>query len=199
VEWGAGVSPSTWSAIATSTTPTTPTTAAAPTTTAVPRTTATPTPTPPTVGGLATLATWDTRSVPDGDYVIRVRLNDRKLGELQYAVAVVVSNSGGSGRTPIAAILAPGNGAVVRNSISVAGTASSTGTLQEYLLEVGEGTSPSKWMLLRRGTAPVVSGVLGDFNPTQFSLANGTYTIRLTVRDISGATVGSTITINLQR
>ncbi len=200
VEWGAGISPATWSAIASSTTPTSPSAPAPSSTPGVPSTPApTPTPAPTVVGPTATLATWDTRSVADGDYVIRVRLSDRKLGELQYAVAVVVSNSGGTGRTPIATILAPGNGAVVRNSISVAGTASSTGTLQEYLLEVGEGTAPTKWNLLRRGTAPIISGVLGDFNPTTFSLANGTYTIRLTVRDTSGATVGSSITISLQR
>ncbi|MSQ29985.1 MAG: hypothetical protein EXR68_05820 [Dehalococcoidia bacterium] len=169
VEWGAGVNPSTWSAITGSLTG--------------------------TPG--RTLATWDTRAVADGDYVLRVRLNDRNLGELQYAVAVVVSNSGGSGRTPLAAIVAPSTGAVIRNSISVAGTATSTGTLLDYALEVGEGTNPSRWTLLRRGTTPIVSGVLGDFNPTLLSLQNGTYTIRLTVRDVSGATTGSTITITV--
>lgn len=183
VEWGAGVSPPRWTAITTSTTPTSPR----------------PGPASAVVGAIVTLATWDTRSVPDGDYVIRVRLDDRKLGELQYAVSVVVSNSGGTGRTPIAAILAPGNGTLVRNSISVAGTATSTGTLQEYLLEVGEGPSPTKWNLLQRDTTPIVNGVLGNFNPTTFALANGTYTIRLTVRDVSGTTTGSSITITLQR
>ena len=58
LEWGTGQSPATWQTLTTATTKV----------------------------ADGTLGTWDVRSLPDGDYTLRLRVTDTKLGELRFAV-----------------------------------------------------------------------------------------------------------------
>jgi hypothetical protein len=157
-----------------------------------------------------TLATWETRSLPDGEYVLRVRLVDQRLGELRYALPLTVvgsvsggGNSGSGGNpgalTPVATISSPLAGATVTDSVKVNGNATSTGNFGEYVLELGEGPAPSQWTQLRRSSRPVTSNnELGEIDPKALGLKAGFYTVRLTVRDESGLSAITQIVINVQ-
>ena len=67
--------------------------------------------------------------------------------------------------------------------VSVQGSAAGPGFARSTL-EMGFGRSPSQWTLLSDSTTPVIQGTLGTLNSV--NLAEGTYTLRLSVYDTSG-------------
>ena len=152
----------------------------------------------PITGGAIT--TWDTRMLPDGDYVLRIRLNDKKLGELRYTVPVFLANtnSGGTARQATAVITSPATGSNISGTAPITGTAFTTGTLLDYVLELGEGASPTRWTQLRRSTATVVNSRLGEIEVAGLGLRAGVYTLRLIVRDTSGVSATTTSIIAVQ-
>ena len=81
-----------------------------------------------------------------------------------------------------AKIGAPADGATVQGQIAISGVARGSG-FASYTLEYGAGAQPTAWTTLQTGSAPV-SGVLGGFDAT--TVANGTYTIRLTAYNAAG-------------
>src|SRR5205807_3571565 len=110
VEWGKGANPTDWISLTTSTTQV----------------------------QLGTLGTWNTGSLPDGDYAVRVRLTDAKLGELRYAVQVVIGKGAPTAGQPIAAITSPPSASVITGSTPIVGTAAVTsGSFSDYVLELG--------------------------------------------------------------
>lgn len=143
-----------------------------------------------------TLTTWDVRALPDGDYTLRLRLTDAKLGELRFAVPVVVGS--GNVRTPVAAISAPLPGAIVTGTVTISGTAASPGTMRDYILELGEGAVPSKWTQLRKSSTPVLNNTLGTIEVSGLGLRSGLYTLRLTVTDSSGGKATSQVAVLVQ-
>jgi hypothetical protein len=144
------------------------------------------------------LGAWNTSSLSPGDYTLRVRVVDEKLGELRFTVPVVVRSGGTSSnddddddRAPVAMITEP-TGAV-EGVVRVRGTATS-GNLVESVLEYGEGASPTSWTQIKRNQIQIRNGTLGDWDTS--SLPNGIYTVRLTVRDrIQGSEQATTIVI----
>ncbi|MBI4439191.1 S8 family serine peptidase [Candidatus Woesearchaeota archaeon] len=71
----------------------------------------------------------------------------------------------------------------VTGTIHVNGTAFGTG-FTNYTLEFGTGASPASWSLITQSSNPVINGNLGTWNT--LPLIEGTYTLRLTVRNNLG-------------
>ena len=139
--------------------------------------------------GNGELARWDTSTVPNGEYTLRVVVTDGERGELTVAVPIVVDN-GDEGATedlaPVAVIIAPLSGDLLAGTIDIAGVAVS-GDLALVVVELGLGLAPTAWTEIARGTEPVTGGTLAEWDTTEFE--DGTYTLRLRVRD---KTLGST-------
>jgi len=155
VEWGRGSSPDVWVRLRSSDRP---------------------------VGG-GVLASWNTASVPNGAYTVRVVVNDGKLGRLRFAVPITVDNGEAGAPADLAPwgqITRPASGSVVSGNVIVVGSALS-GELIDARLEVGTGLSPSSWTEVGRIAQPQVSTTLGSWDST--SVEDGTYTLRLTIRD----------------
>ena len=135
----------------------------------------------PVAGG--ELAAWDTTQLPDGPYALRVRLEDARRGTLRYLVPVTVSNgelAAESDTAPYSQIDSPGPDETVSGVVALEGLAYST-NLREVVIEVGAGLQPLAWTTIRRDAHQSVVGELGDWDTT--ALADGVYTLRITVRD----------------
>lgn len=153
VEFGAGTSPTSWTAIQATQGPMT-----------------------------GPLGVWDTRSLPAGEYTLRVRATDAKLGELEAATSVVIAAQTVSGGALVA--FAPdASGTIASTVFPVTGSVGSKNLL-DYAVEVGVGTAPASWFLIGRGTSPVSGGVLASWNTA--GLPDGVYVLRLTAREKTG-------------
>jgi hypothetical protein len=95
---------------------------------------------------------------------------------------------------PTASISSPASSAVLNGTVSIAGTATDS-NFSSYLLEYGSGASPSTWIQITSSNSAVSSGTLGTLNTA--SLANGSYTIRLTVTDAAGKSTVSSVSVNV--
>jgi len=125
----------------------------------------------------------DIASPTTGSYTITVTGYNIPNGPQPFAL--VVSGVVGNPPLPTAVIDLPANGGILAGMVSITGTASGTGFL-DYKLEYGSGPSPSSWTQIgSTHTSPVTSGLLGTWDTA--SLANGTYTIRLTARNTTGS------------
>ena len=155
VEWGRGTSPNAWVRIQTSSTAVT--------------------------NGI--LASWDTRTVPNGDYTVRVVVVDERRGELRFAVPIVVDNGDEAAEADLAPwgqITAPLSGSVLSGTVNVTGSALS-GEMVEAVLEAGAGLSPTEWTRIARITIPTFDKLLTRWDTT--AVPDGAYTLRLTVLD----------------
>src|SRR5262249_16214128 len=139
---------------------------------------------------------WNSAGLTDGDYTLRLRVTDAKLGELRFVVPLVIG--GGAVRTPIAAITAPIPGATISGTVTVTGTAATNGTLRDYVIELGEGPAPTKWTELRRSTTPVLNNTLGTIEVSGLGLRSGLYTLRLTVTDTNGGSASTVVGLRVQ-
>jgi membrane peptidoglycan carboxypeptidase len=156
VEWGRGDNPSSWVRIDASIEP---------------------------AIGNALLGTWNTRSVPDGEYTIRVRLDDRNLGTRVWAIPVTVANAGDApdaDYAPVVNIAGPQPNSTVSGVVTVEGTATSPYFLG-YQLQVGAGANPTQWQTLQSSLERVEQGVLGSWDTT--GIQDGQYTIRVVLTD----------------
>ncbi len=97
------------------------------------------------------------------------------------------------GTEPVAAITAPTDDAAVYGRVDVTGTATDANFLR-YELAYAPATS-NDWILLREGSAPVVDGVLGSFDPTV--LLNDLYTLRLRVYDRADNVTEASVTVQV--
>lgn len=169
LEWGRGVQPTSWVSIRNSRAP--------------------------VRGGV--IGAWDTSPLPNGEYTLRLRVRDAELGDLRYAIPVVVDNGGAAPETdlaPYAQILSPWNGAALTGSTPISGLAGS-GSLVEWVVEVGTGIAPSSWDVLARAGTATTNQTFTIWDTT--TVADGVYTLRLTVRDSVLGTAVSTITVTV--
>ena len=130
-----------------------------------------------------TLATWDTRSLTDGTYTLRVVLEDKKLGVRRYQAVVRVVNkrtAPGSDLAPIIFITSPRDQGVVSGSVAITGVATSPNFLAA-LVDVGAGLNPSTWKTIGTHLQPVPNGTLAVWDTA--TEKEGTYRLRVTVRD----------------
>ena len=129
------------------------------------------------------LAVWDTAFVPNGEYTIRVQLEDARLGLREYKVVVVVNNGENSIQedfAPVVQIQSPIADSLVSATIQVSGTAGSF-QLEDLIVEVGAGFIPTEWTVIERRTISVANSRLATWDTT--SVEDGVYVIRVTVRD----------------
>lgn len=83
---------------------------------------------------------------------------------------------------PLVALRSPVPNALVRGQVEVVGTAFSAVDFKEYRLSIGEGASPSEWVVLVRSPLPVPGGTLFELDAG--TLRQGAvYTLRLEAED----------------
>lgn len=170
VEWGQGAVPDTWVQITTST----------------------------QRNSTGSLAVWDTAVLPNGDYTIRVLLEDATLGIRQYQVPVNINNTLNiliDNPAPVIQIHSPIAETAVDGRIKIVGTISSS-QLEEFVIEVGSGFTPVDWTLIDRRTLDVQNNRLTIWDTTKHK--NGIHTLRVTVRDEVFGTAQTQITVVIQ-
>jgi len=129
------------------------------------------------------LGMWDTASLPPGDYTLRLRASDAKLGDLQATVSVGVGPTTGSAGNALVSLSPNASGPISTATFPITGFVV-TKSLFDYTVEVGVGTAPTSWIALGQGKSEVMGGVLAQWNTTAFP--DGPYTLRLTVREVTG-------------
>ena len=80
----------------------------------------------------------------------------------------------------------PHENAIVSGEVSIVGTATDADSFQNYVLEYGEGHSPTNWIGIANSTNPVIKNTLGVWNSNGLT---GSYTIRLRVGEQNQAIV----------
>jgi flagellar hook assembly protein FlgD len=137
--------------------------------------------------------TWDGRDSggvlqPDGTYSALISALD---GTASATATIPVTLDV---TAPQAAVTSPAAGGTVSNfygtatDLVVTGTASDL-NIANWALEVGAGATPSAWASLATGTGSVTAATLGTWSTvpaTSSPVANGLYTLRLTVNDKAG-------------
>lgn len=124
------------------------------------------------------LASWNTRSgpsaVPDGVYDVRLE-GYTDCGNVATKIhKIQIDNT-----PPVSEIIGPVPCASVTGMVSIYGTAADANLDHWSLQYTGDGTSD--WVTISSGSAPVVSGLLGDWNTN--GLPSCAYTLRLVVWD----------------
>ncbi len=144
------------------------------------------------LGGMDSVV-WDGKNdgqaaAADGLYAIFVIATDSCGNSISSWAMVEVDNT-----PPALAITYPQSGSTHGNVIEVRGSATDQ-HFQNYILEVGQGSSPSFWMTLASKAAPVSNDVLGAWNT--FGDID-VWTLRLTALDTAGNKNVTTLTIDL--
>lgn len=131
----------------------------------------------------------------DGTYTLYVRGTDT-LGNQATSNVVTTINS----NYPSAYITSPAQGQEINEGaqLTITGTAKDTTNFSYYRLQYAPGVSPSSgWVNITapQVTTPVTNGTLATWNTS--GLANGVYTIRVIVLDLSGNIVLFDMQVNI--
>ncbi len=123
------------------------------------------------------LAQWNTGTVADGNY--RVRLTGRDIcgNTAQQIKNVVVDNT-----APVSVISSPSDCVCLTGQVTVTGTANDA-NLNAWSLQYTGGDA-NGWVTIASGNTPVVNGTLGVWNTN--GLRPCAYTLRLIVTDKAG-------------
>ncbi len=134
----------------------------------------------------------DVASPSSGTYTVTVSGYNVAIGPQKFALVV----SGDMGvPPPTAVITSPPTGTTLFGAVAIKGTASGT-NFQQYTLDYGIGSLPSTWIAIgSTHTSPVTSGLLDTWDTS--ALANGVYTVRLSVRNTGGVTSTAQSTVNV--
>ena len=137
-------------------------------------------------------------SLRGGTYYLKVAPKGRELGQ-GYALQIKVGKGqyvsvSSVGPRLLAVITRPSKGELLTGEVEVEGTAYSL-DLEEWRLEYGQGRYPTFWSLIARGERPVYRGSLATWDTS--TLPDGTYTLRLTVRDRSGEEAEARVVVSL--
>lgn len=117
-------------------------------------------------------AVWDTTTVPDGNYNIRVRAFDECHPAVEQVIPVKVDNT-----VPVAVITSPTDCDQFCGVVTVTGTASDT-NIAGWTLQYSTG---SGWVTIASGSSNVVNGTLAVWDTS--TLPACAYTLRLLVGD----------------
>lgn len=121
-----------------------------------------------------TLATWDTTTLPDGGYELRVD-GETDCGDgAALTFPVTVDNT-----PPTVLISSPGNCDMLTGVVQIVGTATDANLSAWSLSYTGGGVNG--WVQLSSGVSPVVNGVLANWDVS--GLPPCSYTLRLLASD----------------
>lgn len=137
-------------------------------------------------GGI--LGTWETASV-NGEHTLRLRVISTSIITEEAQINIIVDNI-----TPEANIAFPANGQTVEGQVSISGTAKDQ-YLDRYLLEYGEGDSPSSFERIKESYISVDGGVLGTWETAGLE---GIHTLRLMVYDKVGHSAAQSIRLDIR-
>jgi len=138
-------------------------------------------------GGL--LGTWDSTAY-NGDHTIKLKVFSSLGLSEEASVLVHVDNA-----APEAVIGNLISGETLSGTIIITGEAVHSYYFNRYILQYGEGASPTTFETITEVYASVEAGVLGSWKTVGL---NGEYTVKLIAIDQMGKTAEQTITINLQ-
>ena len=142
-----------------------------------------------------TLGSWDTTTVPDGAYSIRLIVKDKarvSSGFTTVTRAVTVDNT-----VPVAVIEAPTEDRLFDGVVEITGTASGDTNFTNYTLHYGVGcSSPSSWNDIGSNPylTPVESGTLGSWDTAGLQ---GPHTLRLVANRSGGGPTIATICVEI--
>jgi len=120
-----------------------------------------------------TLATWNTNNLEDGDYSIKLTVTDDLSNSNITLINVTIDNT-----LPTAILIQPEEGAYIRRTIDIIGTANDT-NFKNYLTEWKN--ESVDWTEIKNSTVFVSDGTIAEWDT--ISLEDGDYTIKLTVND----------------
>jgi len=158
LEWGRGNAPSTWVRISSSTNAVT--------------------------GG--TLGQWDTANLANGDYTLRIVVEDEQVGPRYYQIPVRIQHDGTTtevptgDNAPVVSISSPASGALVSGTVPIVGSAASSAMVQ-FEVQYGLGVTPGAWTTIVTRTDLLVGETMATLDTTQ--LPDGPYTIRVVLTD----------------
>ncbi len=170
VEWGRGNTPSTWVRISSSTNAVT--------------------------GG--TLGQWDTGNLANGEYTLRIVVEDEQVGPRYYQIPVRIEHDGGSTQpptgegAPVVSISSPASGALVSGAVTIVGSAAST-AMVDFQVQYGLGVTPGSWTTIATRTDLLVGETLATLDTT--ALPDGPYTIRVVLNDQQFGSVTSEVLV----
>ena len=132
-----------------------------------------------------------------GEYVLRLTATDFDLTDYDDVSITVYDVP----NPPDVAIVSPADGQPVTFPSNMIGTASSpilsSYVMQYRLARAEDDPDPYPWVTFAQGTASVVDGPLGLFDPTL--LLNGTYEIQLVASDLAGRISSTNVFVILDR
>ncbi len=127
--------------------------------------------------------------ISDGTCTLKAIAYDTQGLSATDSILVVVDNT-----DPEANITSPASGETISGTIDIVGTAWDA-NFKEYILEYGEGTSPSSWVSITTSTTPVSYTSLATWDTA--SVSDGAYTFKLTVEDEANNISWDTVTVNI--
>ncbi|MEM6570502.1 MAG: hypothetical protein AAF957_18975, partial [Planctomycetota bacterium] len=128
--------------------------------------------TDPVISGKLVPSGWDTSTVPDGPYELRLSGVDSPGNMDAQTISLTVDNL-----PPVAEIVSPEPCDELLGMVTIQGTAADA-NLDRWVLQV-TGGSQSTWTTIASGTSSVMNGVLANWNVT--SLEHCSYCLRLLV------------------
>jgi len=144
--------------------------------------------------------TWDGKDtagtvVPDGTYSYKIIATEPVSGVQSVPkTGTVISDT----TAPTVTITSPTSGGLLRNSVTVSGTASDA-NIASYTLDYGPSTGNGPWTVLNSGTSSISANNLGIWvtndNGTTVPLVNGSYVLRLVASDKAGNSAGFMIPV----
>jgi len=133
------------------------------------------------------LATWDSTAF-NGTVTIELMVYSNTGTTRESTVTVIADNS-----SPEAIITYPTSGLSLAGKVTVLGTASDQ-YFDHYILQYGQGSSPTAWQTITTGYSVVTSGRLGTWETIGL---NGTYTLKLSSFDKVGTTTARQVSVTL--
>jgi subtilisin family serine protease len=142
------------------------------------------------------LARWDTALLEDGEYTLRLTVEDINTRTYEFRCSVILERASISSPEPGSSF---GGG----ETIPIQGTATGS-NMQSYTIEYGAGEYPTQWStdgitLVNGGTSEIIDGILGYWDISQITPSPDTsiYTLRLTVNYSGGVAITDAVSVSI--
>jgi Tol biopolymer transport system component/flagellar hook assembly protein FlgD len=136
------------------------------------------------------LGSWDTRTVADGTYTLRLVVHDQANNEIIKSAVIIVDNT-----YPTVSISDPRVGDYLAGVVNIAGTAYDD-NIQSSLLEYQDNSVPGTWHNIYSSAEAqnIQNDTIFNWNAGSF---NGSHTIRVSVTDKTGKTSRAEVSVIL--